>query len=310
MSKNNKILKSTFRKSEELSYTNPDIDGLYFLDLDSRQVWNDLDDLGAILSLDRLPEETNSSFKERIYDATMFHKNSSDEGLLYAAANELGFENKSIITVTCTNANLTAPNVIITPTRFKVYNHYVTRDDYSLAMDVPLLHRDYLTIKQLTDAIDSLDNFSCTINDEEFEYFPSLWLMGQGMQRSISEVILAGQTVHELDYSPVVPGSLLIPPRAGLKRELGSLADLEVVGDFYINYSEGTIITFNPLAESVSIYYKFLENPIQFRINGCGIVSLKDFLNDPFFFDDGLPKDFLKNLIIVSKNHSRQCWGE
>lgn len=310
MSKNNKILKSTFRKSEELSYTNPDIDGLSFIDLDSKQVWNDLDDQGAMLSLDRLPEETNSSFKDRIYDATAFTKNSSDEGILFAAANELGFENKSVITITCTNAALTAPNVVITPTRFKVYNHYVTQDDYNTAMDVPLMHRDYLTIKQLIDAIDSLDNFSATINDDEFEYFPSLWLMGQSMQRSISEVILSGQTVHELEYAPIVSGSLFVPPRAGLKRELGTLAELESIGDYYIDYSEGTIITFSPLAESVGVYYKFIENPVQFRINGCGIVSLKDFLGDSFFFEDGVPKDFLKNLINVSKNQSRQCWGE
>lgn len=310
MSKRNKILKAEFRLPQSVTYSQPEIDGIQYIDLSQSDIWTDLDDIGSMLSMERLPNEDNTSFRERILKQSILSGNSSEEGFQFVANNELGFESKVIAQIECTNTSLEAPEIIVSPTKIQIYNRLVSEEDYSLATSLSFFHRDYTSLVALATAIDSLDNFSFTILDSSLSYVPSQWLISARMQKSSRETIPSGTIVHQFEYGNLIPGSVIVPFSSVLRLEVGSLADITKEGDYFIDYQEGVLVSYQPIASNSKVYYRYFENPLSVRISGCSIISTKNILEDPEFFVEDEPKDLLQNLIITSKNLSGQCWSE
>ena len=66
--------------------------------IETYNVWNCFDELGMLVSLDRLPAEKNKAYKKRILDVFKNPGNSTETGLTNAIARELGID-KSDVTV-------------------------------------------------------------------------------------------------------------------------------------------------------------------------------------------------------------------
>lgn len=59
-------------------------------------VWNCFDELGMLVSLDRIPGEKNKAYKQRILDVYANPGNSTHDGLINAISRELGIADSSI----------------------------------------------------------------------------------------------------------------------------------------------------------------------------------------------------------------------
>lgn len=90
------------------------------------QVWNYLDELGALVSCPRLPEEPNIEYKKRIQDVFKNPANASKNGLINGIARELSI--RRILSWDDTTENLELNDPMIVLNSIKVSGSYYPKD--------------------------------------------------------------------------------------------------------------------------------------------------------------------------------------
>jgi hypothetical protein len=226
----------------------------------SNPINNELDYLGTLIGLERLPEERNDSYKGRLLDVYVSRANSSYTGLVNGITRELGLEFFSPITITLKPG---VPSTVYPRIEFVDNSIFLWRDSYTQDLEMKIDRSDPSLPEYRIQGLVNKINTSLT--------FQASFTSGQGFKRSdtivnqsssklVQSQVLTSGTRQYLVNRNLDKGSLVFSDRSTFKSEVASFTLVNAPGKYSVDYTNGVIQSFNiPEANSV-IQYSYRVN--------------------------------------------------
>lgn len=251
----------------------------------THHVFNEFDQQGIFLGLERLRNEDNATYKQRLLDVMTNKASSAYRGLINGITRELGLEFYDAISVEClTDSNgdylLTNPSVTfdgnmcylvsnVDPSNYTIYYEI---DRYNLITSTR-------SITGLVDAINATPYFNATILDNTKSWERSTQIFNQSSTLTVTnEDIALGSTQIKLENNKLIRGTVAVTS-ANLRERVSSLAALLHTGQYYINLNDGIVHTIEAPVAGSSIRYMCIRSPMIFKASP---VIVHNLAMDPF----------------------------
>lgn len=302
-----------------------------------KNIWTNLDDIGAIISLGRRDGESLLSFKERIMNAFTSKMNSTYEGLTNSILSGFSLEKTAAIKITPVDSTLYPKRQIVkTDNLLLLCKYFNSLEDYDADYSIELFEKPYITINKLVDYINTFSTiYQAELITLPVTYGPgtvNYWKMAKGFTllnsqsiQQVTETVYASNVI-QLKYDNLINGELFTLGSNALTNEVYS-EDLLLnsKGNYYVNYTDGLISL--GLGDSVqaSIIYKRRVEPFYLYHSPIVISTLFNEANIKYLFVEELQKIYaaeidkttpsfakddliqlMKELLAVSKLY----WGE
>lgn len=178
-----------------------------------------IDDLGALVGLERILGETSAEFRLRVWDVYVNKPGAHQRGLLFGANRELGILAQEALSFVCSvNADyVNGPYLEITPTEINIYSTWgiyktkVKEMSIGLYGDFKSDYHDYHA-RYIGDVIEIVNTYSSIF---------SVLLVTSGIEDELASTLVPTKSVrlvleetararrHKFKYENIVPGSLL-----------------------------------------------------------------------------------------------------
>lgn len=288
----------------------------------AHSIFNELDSIGMLLGLPRLPNEHNAPYKHRLLDV-MVHKSSSTYlGLLFGITRELGqsIQRCLSLTVNSTDGVWDNPEPVIT-FEFGICTIY---DDYSNNSIVATIDchdplQDTFTIGGLVAAINATGVFTATILDCHADVRSSV-LYNQSSVQTVNQELLRSHSTHvALDHTHVVSDSLAVFSNQ-LTRRVPTVGNLELPGDYALVPESGNLYTNRTPGHTDTAYYKYMQETFMLYWSPVVLRSLQDpnihkhmfeqITDDEDNIVNGLPTEFGADIINELMSVFPAGWGK
>ena len=289
-----------------------------------KNIFNSLDEHGALLGLPRLKGELNKTYKQRLLDVGVNKSNSSYSGLLNGISRELGLSIYDAITIT-NSTPVTAgyvPMIEVDHATLVLYEDYLTG---LVDVSIELYNKNdstyQRTLSNVVTAINASTYFSATLLDSTKSYEESLVLIHQDSSVEVFSEDIPSSNIFYLQHYNIVEGTVSFSDISVFYRKVAS-PDISLMepGDYYINYITGKVSVKSLPSGSGAISYKYIDIPFTLR---ASTVIIKD-VNDPVMQDrfldqyiapDGtqhgsLPSSDYIDLIRESMKKKSLYWGK
>jgi hypothetical protein len=227
-------------------------------------VFNELDYHGSLLGLQRLPEERNASYKQRLLDVYVHRANSSYTGLVNGITRELGLQFFTPIQITVA----TGVNPSWSPRIEFVDNLvYIWKDSFTQELDIVIDRGDpklpsYFIIG-LVAAINTSSVFDAIVLDSQWNYKRSDSIVNQSSSKLVEAQPLLPSLTNHLGVKFIDKGSVIFSDIDTFRTEVNSVGLVNSFGKYHINYQTGLITSFNfPLDGSI-IQHSFRQEIFQ-----------------------------------------------
>lgn len=289
----------------------------------SRAVWNQFDELGLLLGVQRLTEEKNWEYKRRLFDTYTHRANSTYQGLINGISRELG-------------CPLYTP-VVIYPRRDPGTGLYLATDPYIKIDGASVyLYVDHTNdvveyridrfekanfdkLGWLVDQINSCTYFGAVLTDEDYYYKNSMVLLNQSNRTEVFEPIRQS-TKFKLAYMNIVPGTVTFQYGPGVfAREVPLEASVVSSGQYWIDYVNGIVCCYSMPNVGTVVRYEYVTDqwkPLasDIIIHDINSENFKTKLFEQILQDDGtyahgLPTELGTDLINELLAVSPQYWG-
>src|SRR3990167_226837 len=230
---------------------------------EAHHVFNELDQQGLLLGLERLEEERNTSYKQRLLDIMARRAGSSYIGLINGITRELGLEIFDAIEITALTDDdgetlATYPAVVFQDTKCTLYNDFTT-DDILLEIDrFELLDGSYI-IKALIDTINATGYYQAAMVNGANPYARSMTIFNQSSIGTVTAESISSGGLHiRLENTNLVPGTISIRSQNLITRV--SSSDNLQTGEYFIDEESGTLISAQAPADGSFIRYRYSQN--------------------------------------------------
>lgn len=224
---------------------------------------NEFDYFGSLLGLKRLPEEKNTSYKERLFDVYVHKANSTYTGLVNGITRELDLEFFNPITVTL-NTGLDpswSPKI-----EFSESIVYVWKDINTKLLDIEIIRGDPTTpeyfIGGLVDTINTSTVFTATADSLYLETRSDCILNSSSTQTIINQPLQASQ-YNYLGNENIERHSVVFSNKKVFRLEVDTEEEADVSGTYFIDYETGYIKNFDIPSDASFIQYSFTQSPFQ-----------------------------------------------
>lgn len=249
-----------------------------------RNVFNQFDEHGLIVGLNRLQGETNWEFKRRILDVFVHRANSSYRGLINGITRELGLELFFPIIINpkinLTDGSFFAPDPYIQFDGVWLYLYSDYRNnvlDFKIDRFMP--GGNFELLRRLVDFVNKTTFFEAGLIADNYENLRSMTLVNQSNRIRIIGESVVPTTKVKLKNERIVPGSITSNDFTVFRKEVNNMSLLTTPGTYYVNYRKG-IITFSQIPSiGTSIDYSYNVYPF---IPLASPVILHDINNDNF----------------------------
>ncbi len=241
-------------------------------------VYNQFDDLGMLVGLARLPNESAIDFKYRLLDVYSNRANSTYTGLVNGITRELGLSITTPISAYLISGN----NAVL---KFKGPFIEVW-SDYPNTMELEINRYDVdgvaYTIGELIDYINSNSSvIALTINNASQLNDRSMTILNQTNVKEIFSEVIPQSTRFTLTYPGQRSGLILFDTvffneGTVFKTLVSNISDVDDHGKYYINQQIGDVVTFDTPLPGTIIRYSFLEASCDLRASPIIINSLQD----------------------------------
>lgn len=222
-------------------------------------VWNEFDRHGLLLGLERLKEERNPEYKQRLIDVMIHRADSTYMGLIYGITRELGLSITDALAVTPVKDAegvplLPAPGIIFEHTKCYLYSDY-SQGDLLLTIDRWETDGGAFTIQELADTINATGYFTATLPGDTPGHKRSMQIFNQ---RSV--VLEAGEDLTgrggkiKLDGQRLLPGTVSLRS-PNLYRRVNSEVEIRRPGDYMIYLEDGILVASVAPAPGSTIRY-------------------------------------------------------
>ena len=230
------------------------------------QVVNELDNIGVFLNLSRLENESNASYKQRLFDVFVNRADSTYRGLINGITRELGLSLYKVMTIVPKlddNGDIVGDNpaIIFEGTKCYIYSDYTdSTDGLDITLDRWEESEDSWTYGELITEINNTDYFTAAIQSGVNSSLRSMTIFNQSSVRSIpaEELSTAGPVIN-LSNNKLMSDSVSITS-SNLKERVSSQAELIRAGQYYIDFEEGVIYTTQAPEPGSLIRYEYRDD--------------------------------------------------
>jgi hypothetical protein len=261
-----------------------------------KNVVNRFDEIGDLITLDRLEGESNTTFRDRQFDATVNRGGPDYFGLMNNLARELGCPKFHAVTIELTTGSngikiARNPRVDILADRIILYENWQRNVEP--------------TIDRVIDFYDPnsvgyyLMNFVAEIN--ESPYFiatipagvrPNLHtvnlIRGTSYKTNTSEFIFATEQ-HKFLFDNIIEDSIVFTEKEIFKTQVFS--EPSAKGEFYIDYNNSYVVSYDLPSEEGSCDYAYNKFPMEVNASLIHIYSLQD-------------EDFVRKLFVQEETNT------
>jgi hypothetical protein len=275
------------------------------------------DEHGLVLDLERIRNEKNYAYRQRLLETVARRANSTYRGLVNAITRELGL---SLFKSVWINPKLdssgsfiaTDPYIKFDGTYLYLYSDYAngTLDATIDRYEPGGAFEHYF---RLTNRVNLTANFEAGVHPGVDLYTRSMTILNQSNRGEVELEAAKGSTKFRLDKWPACQNTVFFSDRSIYKVEVSTLAAVTAKGDYHIDYMKGIVTSYLPPLPGTSIRYKYHQYPF---VAWASPVILNDVNNDNFMVkmfeqvlqDDGtyahgvpttLGKDIINELLTV-----------
>ena len=237
------------------------------LEQQPKTVWNQYDEHGLTLSLNRLEGETNWEYKRRLMDTMVHTANSSYQGMVHGITRELGLALSQPVIInpkTDADGRFLAPDPYI---RFEgaylyLYSDYAS-DRLDWAIDRYEAGGNYEHMVRMVDFINTTAFFEASIFPGFDHYARSMTLINQSNRVLVLGEPVQASTRFKLDHGHLVRHSMTFNDRSTFKTEVSSVDLVNAAGKFHIDYHNGIVSVGSIPEHELSVRYKYTEYPFK-----------------------------------------------
>jgi hypothetical protein len=228
---------------------------------------NQFDELGDLVSLPRLQDETNWEYRRRIQDSLVHYANASYRGMVYGITHELGLAVYPSIIInpkTDGDGNFLAPDPYV---RFDGPYVYLY-SDYANGMLDWAIDRfeaggNYEHVGRLIEMINNTSFFEAERPADIDYYDRSMTILNQSNRGVVSFERLPASDKFKLQHDHVVRGSLFFSNRDQFRTEVTSEDAVVSPGQYYVDYTSGLVKVFTIPGNSDIVRYQYIEYPFR-----------------------------------------------
>lgn len=234
-------------------------------------VFNELDSHGLLLALPRIEEERNASYKQRLLDVYVNPASSTRQGLINGITRELGLKIQDAIIVS-NDLDINGdplepfPATVFSETKCYLYTDYPTK---TLAATIDRFDADGTawTLDELATSINAVDNFTAVVASGIDGSIRSMTIWDQtSVPIVIAEDISSQGNRINLANRHLVAGSIGITSENMLHR-VSSELDLKQSGDYYIDETNGLLLSYSIPSTGSVIRYQYREDESTFKMS-------------------------------------------
>jgi hypothetical protein len=289
-------------------------------------VVNTFDYIGLLLGLPRLPAEDNPTYRKRLWDVYVHLANSTEQGLINGITRELGLDRFDAIKISSSSSD--SPRVIIKDTTIELYSNWSV-DDYGntsstleATIDIYSKDSDAYFLPGLISAINATTSFSAIAVDTVDTDTLSATLIPTDSRIWVDSETIYPVKRQKLDYTPIIPGTVRFTfgGQDIFTTEQDSEGAVTSAGDYYIDYTNGYLISYSIPKRTTSVRYMYDQLPI--TVEGSPVIlhefGSEDFLDKNFeqiqqpdgTYIDGLPDADMVDTIQELFAAAPTLWGE
>lgn len=226
-----------------------------------RNVVNKFDSQGNLLTVDRLPVETNAEFRQRMLDMSVHRGDPTYEGLINNLSRAFGCPRYHALTIDLTVGSDGSPlaprgRVDILADRVVLYSDWQSSDTYTIDAEINIydLGADGFYLNELVNEINSSQYFTASIQTGVRSNIHSSNLVrGTSYNSAVTEYIY-GHTQHKFQNTHIIPETLWFSEEKNVFTTEVS-TEPAADGEYYVDYINSYVVTYNiPSGEGICGY--------------------------------------------------------
>jgi hypothetical protein len=261
-----------------------------------RNIVNSFDHLGLTVGVKRISEESNSSYRERIWDASVNPAGSVYREMLNGIARDFGFLKQEVFKIDLKRSSdgealASSPQVEVYANRIVLYHNYrmptkeIDKEVYFYKPDSSGYY-----IGDLMRELQSSEYFTIEVASGIRENLLSKFIMKDTTKGFAQEGSRATKTII-LSEKNVVPESFYCSDVSAFLTEVYEEPNRD--GEYLINYKEGIVYTYSIPKIGHTINYSYNYFPISIKYMPVQVNSLSD-------------EDYVDELYIYEENEHGQ----
>lgn len=246
-----------------------------------QDIVNRFDEHGDLTSLDRLPEESNPDFRDRVVDQSVHRGGPTYDGLVNNLSRTLGCPRYHAITIYPKEGSeggyLGAnPRVDILADRVVLYSDWQDWQTYTLDKEINFYDQgsDGYYLYQLINEINSSSCFYAVVETDVRTNLHSVNLIRRTSFGRILAEALETSHQHLFEHNHIVTGSIWFEERDIFQKEV--VIEPVAKGEYRMDYTNGYVVSYDaPRGENIC-GYSFNDFPMKVDVSLVRIYSLQD----------------------------------
>jgi len=290
-----------------------------------KNIVNNYDHMGDIVSLPRIEGETNADYKKRLWDNNLHPSGPTYQGMLNGIARDLGMLRELAITIELkldSSGEKIAPNprVNILSNKVVLYSDWRPNETAVIDKEISFYKEEDpgYKLEELVSLINTSSSFSCTLNSGVRSTMPSSYLVRGKTDFIVQSDNVGGHNSNELTFKNIVQDSLIFGESNIFVTEVSGTPTED--GEYKVDY-ENSIVESKLLPSGAgSVYYHIMRFPYKVDYLPVQLYTLNDDdfqseLFDKKELDSGEEINYLLNAEGAEIYHQlykdmKMFWGE
>jgi hypothetical protein len=232
-----------------------------------KAVWNQYDEHGLIVSLNRLEGETNWEYRRRLRDSMVHYANSTYKGMVHGITRELGlalFQPILINPRVDGDGNFLAPDPYIRFDGAFVYLYSDYRNNrLDWAIDRYESGGNYEHLLRMVNFINTTAFFEAAILPGFDQYTRSMTLLNQSNRILVQGESIQASNRFKLNHEHIVRHSVTFTDMFTFKTEMANASLVDNTGKYHIDYDSGMVTVGSVPDPNIAIRYQYTEYPFK-----------------------------------------------
>lgn len=210
-------------------------------------IWNSIDEVALYLGIDRLPKESDDSFKNRVYNISRYMYKNDSYSMARSIAGQCGFD-------------VLPAFQIDSAEDFKCtidYDYFILETDTSYLR--VFIGRDDIAITEILNGIDKLDDIGYTLYSPAVTGCVARNILRNTNVKFHKEFIY--ETSVQLKKKNIIEGSIEFEDKVNFINSVDGIPSIKNSGDYFIDYQNGYLQSKNTSDIGQIIKYSYIEKP-------------------------------------------------
>lgn len=256
-------------------------------------IWNNLDEAGLYLNIERLENETDEIFHSRLKKFGKWKFKTDYNTQVHSIPIQAGLDTKNLMEVTCSKrfkATLDWEYFIA-----ESFNEDGTTSEYIRVF----INTPDCTLRKITDILEASTDFTLLAYSETYKDYRL-----KGIVRGTNTFIHSEQIQAKywnLSKKNIVDKTFRSDNSVVINREVSSLPELKSRGDYFLDKENGYIETYSPVAKNINVTYRYYNPRFIIEYTDINLIPLN------ILAKYGVTDDLVDMIPYIL---AKQAWGK